>query len=891
MEVGCRGSGLRCARSWGPGWRRAAGRRCPTSTSSTSRTTRSSRAQLAAEIEANPDEYGVILDRSQYAEAYAHLDAIRDEILSADAVNYPSRFDWETHIIDDDEVLNAFAAPGGYIYVYTGLIRYLDSEDHFAGVMGHEIAHADQRHSTQQLTKAYGIESLLGLIFGDADPGLAADVAAGLLSLEFSRTDEAEADEYSVRYLCDTPYAANGAAGFFEKLLAEGSVEIPEFLSTHPSSASRVQDINAMAEELGCSTGRTRTASGPPSSLFARNYGACAQTRTPGDRRRAGAGVRASWRASRSCALGNPARATAGRQGRASPPASRSAVLALGKSCACAPRPGRRDRRRRSWRCGPSVWRPPRVRSAVLAREILRVPARPGRQATAGDPERRKRARRSVMGRKCVGALRHARLRGWRPGGVRSAMLTTLALLACTPKGDDVVVDLTASAAPSAYVPSVAHVTVSGAQGETFVEFGLDGAFDQRTPSGDHLMGLKASHSYDWRAVVVDADGVRHESEPGTFDVPAPPAELKPFTVTVDDPDAEWATSWPASSAAASTPSAVIIDRDGDPSGGPNTGGTVMVTPELGLDHASILWSESDFEKWDDLGKLVRISLDGEARTETRLKMGHHDFAQLEDGRIGFLGLSFADVDIGGDSYRMASDTISVGPEGMTDADQPTLVFDMFRDFPLEPEATCNHVTSREPRLGEQNVAEWTHANSLMYLPETGAYYVNDKNTDWLFAVDAATGEVRWILNGRGGDFAQPDGEPVWNAVDQTTLWSHGHMSDIWDGGGLLFDNGDHHPSGGSRAVEFAWDEASMTAEITWSFEHPQGLKTPALGDVRRMPGDHVMVTWSGLGSIDEVARDGGNRVVWEATYPGDDLVSDGQTVGRIVPLADLYAP
>ncbi|MEQ1501313.1 MAG: M48 family metalloprotease [Myxococcota bacterium] len=211
-------------------------------------------AQLADEIAANPQEYGELLPRNEYAEAYGHLDRIRDEILGSGEVTYADQFEWKTHLIHDDTVLNAFAAPGGYIYVYTGLIWYLEEEDQLAGVLGHEIAHADQRHSTQQLTKAYGIETLLSLIFGDDGGGVAADVASGLVSLEFSREDEAEADEFSVVYLCGTDYASNGAAGFFEKLLSEGSVEIPEFLSTHPSSDSRVQDINAMAGDLGCST-------------------------------------------------------------------------------------------------------------------------------------------------------------------------------------------------------------------------------------------------------------------------------------------------------------------------------------------------------------------------------------------------------------------------------------------------------------------------------------------------------------------------------------------------------------------------------------------------------------------------------------------------------------
>ena len=149
--------------------------------------------------------------------------------------------------------LNAFCVPGGYIYVYTGLIDYLDEQDQLAGVLGHEMAHADQRHSTQQLTESYGIQTIASFLLGKQG-GLVGEIASAVIGLNFSRADEAEADEYSVRYLCETDYAANGAAGFFEKLLAEGSdTQIPEFLSTHPSSDTRVADINALADDLGCS--------------------------------------------------------------------------------------------------------------------------------------------------------------------------------------------------------------------------------------------------------------------------------------------------------------------------------------------------------------------------------------------------------------------------------------------------------------------------------------------------------------------------------------------------------------------------------------------------------------------------------------------------------------
>lgn len=205
--------------------------------------------QLRDEVNSSPDEYPVIA-RADAPEAYAEIDRIRDLILQSDDIQYRDEFAWELYLIDDDETLNAFAAPGGYMYVYTGLILFLDREDDLAGVLGHEIAHADLRHSTQQLTQQYGVATLLELALGE-DPGTLAQVAAGLVSLSFSRADETEADAASVRYLCDTPYAANGAAEFFRKL--EGA-QLPAFLSTHPNPDNRVENIDALAVELGCST-------------------------------------------------------------------------------------------------------------------------------------------------------------------------------------------------------------------------------------------------------------------------------------------------------------------------------------------------------------------------------------------------------------------------------------------------------------------------------------------------------------------------------------------------------------------------------------------------------------------------------------------------------------
>lgn len=209
--------------------------------------------QLRDEILANPAEYPV-LPEAQYPQAYQHLRRIRDEILNSGQLNHKDDFTWEVYIIRDDNTLNAFCAPGGYIFVYTGIIKFLQSEDDFAGVMGHEIAHADRRHSTDQMTQQYGIQTLLEVVLGN-NQGVITDMAAGLLQLSFSRKHENEADEYSVKYLCATDYAANGAAGFFQQLIDQGQTgQVPAFLSTHPSEANRVQNINQEATDRNCDT-------------------------------------------------------------------------------------------------------------------------------------------------------------------------------------------------------------------------------------------------------------------------------------------------------------------------------------------------------------------------------------------------------------------------------------------------------------------------------------------------------------------------------------------------------------------------------------------------------------------------------------------------------------
>lgn len=212
--------------------------------------------QLHDDIIANPTEYP-LLDPVQYAEAYAYLQAMADKLVATGKLSYADEFDYTVYIINDD-VLNAFAAPGGKMYFYTGLLKFLENEDDVMGVMGHEIAHADRRHSVKQLAENNGVQFLINAALGD-DPSavssILGQVAGKGAALKFSRSHESEADEYSVIYLGETEYRCDGAAVFFQKLDSAGlSSSIPEFLSTHPNPDNRIEAIQAKASELGCST-------------------------------------------------------------------------------------------------------------------------------------------------------------------------------------------------------------------------------------------------------------------------------------------------------------------------------------------------------------------------------------------------------------------------------------------------------------------------------------------------------------------------------------------------------------------------------------------------------------------------------------------------------------
>ncbi len=213
--------------------------------------------QLSAEIEGNSQEYPVF-NGDPTIKSYINS-RIFNHLLASSKITKKDAFAYELEIIDNDDILNAFALPGGKLYVYTGLLKYLDSEAALAGVIGHEIGHAEEKHATERMTKQYGVTFLLSMILGDKPSELtqiASNLFVGLAFLSNSRSQEDESDERSFEYLQDTRYYPGGVKFFFEKLRDDGMISnggstIETFLSTHPDPLERISETNQRLTNSG----------------------------------------------------------------------------------------------------------------------------------------------------------------------------------------------------------------------------------------------------------------------------------------------------------------------------------------------------------------------------------------------------------------------------------------------------------------------------------------------------------------------------------------------------------------------------------------------------------------------------------------------------------------
>jgi predicted Zn-dependent protease len=170
---------------------------------------------------------------------------------------------WHFAVVDVPAV-NAFALPGGYIYITRGILPFLDSEAQLAGVLGHEVGHVTARHAAQQYTSQTGAGlglALLSIFVPQTRPfEPLAEQAAGLLFLKYGRDDELQADQLGVRYASRGGWNPEGVQEMLTTLqrldAASGSSKgVPNWLSTHPAAEDRVQKIDAAVRQASAGAG------------------------------------------------------------------------------------------------------------------------------------------------------------------------------------------------------------------------------------------------------------------------------------------------------------------------------------------------------------------------------------------------------------------------------------------------------------------------------------------------------------------------------------------------------------------------------------------------------------------------------------------------------------
>ncbi|HHO51069.1 MAG TPA: hypothetical protein ENK18_09420, partial [Deltaproteobacteria bacterium] len=419
---------------------------------------------------------------------------------------------------------------------------------------------------------------------------------------------------------------------------------------------------------------------------------------------------------------------------------------------------------------------------------------------------------------------------------------------------------------------TVALTWTTGAEGRSWVEYGVDDPAEHHTPHTApatahevRLVGLEPLSRYRWRAITELDDGTRLQTGINTLERPPPPQGLPRLTTSVHDPRSVASSGYLVTTLIEADGGwVVILDGDGDAVWWYDTGHDGTIPPDLvGLtppgwgghtlpvtsryDAAthSILVAFYDGAQQLDVATFRRIPLDAMSPDEivtTRTELGHHDFVyHADEGVVAWLAYQVERIE----GERWAADAVLETLEGNRSAGGVSAVWSWHDDFEADPILSDELQRSFSPDIAE---LEWTHSNSLMYEPISGSYFVMSKFLDCLVKIDRATGRGVWVLGGAFSDFTLPSGDPVWSGLRDSALWSHAHMSELWydpaqgAGGFVVFDNGYHHPSaeggeGASRISEYRFDEQAGTVEKIWEYAEPDGAFTPLMGDVRRLPG------------------------------------------------------
>jgi hypothetical protein len=392
------------------------------------------------------------------------------------------------------------------------------------------------------------------------------------------------------------------------------------------------------------------------------------------------------------------------------------------------------------------------------------------------------------------------------------------------------------------------------------------------TRSHSHiLLGLKAGAQIIIVPAYADVSGRVARGAPVVLDVPDAPAELPSFEIAQPVPDPAlpgrfWTLLYYIGGIQSH---AVIIDQDGDPvwwaSSPDPTKNILMAKPSL--DGLAVLTAHfrggSQGIRRTPLGAMSVAD-----QTFTPTLDAHHDFIELPGGRYAYMSHEF-DMIEWGDFGRLSTqlDVVLEIDEGAAVATDAEKRFDP-RDIDVLVAPVCSH--SQPIESADGSIAQWGHANSLLWDDTDDTYIINFRNLNTVMKIERATGERVWSIGGLSNDFvaSRPD------------LWfDHGHMSQWGPEGFTIFSNELH--GGGSILYHYGIDATAQTIDLVWSYAQPDGYQVGVLGDVDRTPDGAYLASWATAGRLERITAAG--EVSWRAT------AAPAVNVSRAVWVEDLY--
>lgn len=202
--------------------------------------------EIALGLQAAPEmaaQHGGVVESGPEAEAVRTV----GHHLVHNSVAKKAPYQFEFHLLADTKTVNAFALPGGQVFITRALLGRLQTEGQLAGVLGHEIGHVIERHGAEHMAKQQLTQGLVGAVAtASENPNSAAIAQAvgSMLNMKYGRDDELESDEWGIQIMAESGYDPRSLIGVMEILAqASGGKAPPEFMSTHPSPDNRIGKI------------------------------------------------------------------------------------------------------------------------------------------------------------------------------------------------------------------------------------------------------------------------------------------------------------------------------------------------------------------------------------------------------------------------------------------------------------------------------------------------------------------------------------------------------------------------------------------------------------------------------------------------------------------------